>query len=40
MFAYQFKTGMKKALPIGMGYFPLGLAFGVIAENAGFTPFK
>jgi len=40
VFAYQFKTGMKKALPIGMGYFPLGLAFGVIAENAGFTPLQ
>lgn len=33
----QVKLGMKKALPIGMGYFPLGLAFGVIAQNAGLS---
>ncbi|ATW28812.1 hypothetical protein DCMF_21935 [Candidatus Formimonas warabiya] len=31
------KQGMQKALPIGMGYFPLGLAFGVIAQNAGLS---
>lgn len=32
-----FKEGMKKALPIGLGYFPLGLAFGVIAQSAGLS---
>ena len=37
MIPNQVKLGIKKALPIGMGYFPLGLAFGVIAENAGLT---
>ncbi|MGI6684321.1 MAG: AzlC family ABC transporter permease [Bacillota bacterium] len=37
MLVNQVKLGIKKALPIGMGYFPLGLAFGVIAENAGLT---
>ncbi|MBZ4686706.1 MAG: hypothetical protein PWQ96_2015 [Clostridia bacterium] len=29
--------GMKKALPICLGYFPLGLAFGVIAQNTGLS---
>lgn len=37
MLINQVKLGMQKALPIGMGYFPLGLAFGVIAQNAGLT---
>lgn len=37
MLVNQVKLGMQKAVPIGMGYFPLGLAFGVIAQNAGFT---
>jgi len=32
-----FKLGMKKAVPIGLGYFPLGMAFGVIAQSAGLT---
>ncbi|MGI6678197.1 MAG: AzlC family ABC transporter permease [Dehalobacterium sp.] len=36
----QVKLGIKKALPIGMGYLPLGLAFGVIAHNAGLAPFQ
>lgn len=36
----QIQLGIKKALPIGMGYFPLGLAFGVIAQNAGLTPWQ
>ncbi len=27
--------GMKKSIPICIGYFPLGLAFGVIAQNYG-----
>ena len=32
-----FQAGIKKALPIGLGYFPLGLAFGVIAQSAGLS---
>jgi len=32
--------GMKKSLPICIGYFPLGLAFGVIAQNYGMNPFE
>lgn len=31
------KQGIQKAAPIGLGYFPLGLAFGVIAQDAGLT---
>ncbi|MCR6545291.1 AzlC family ABC transporter permease [Dehalobacterium formicoaceticum] len=34
----QVKLGVKKAMPIGMGYLPLGLAFGVIAQSAGLSP--
>jgi 4-azaleucine resistance transporter AzlC len=32
-----FKKGVEKAVPIGFGYFPLGLAFGVIAQAAGLS---
>ncbi len=32
--------GMKKSFPICIGYFPLGLAFGVIAQNYGMNPFE
>ncbi len=32
--------GIKKSFPICLGYFPLGLAFGVIAQNYGMKPFE
>lgn len=32
--------GIKKSVPICIGYFPLGLAFGVIAQNYGMKPFE
>jgi 4-azaleucine resistance transporter AzlC len=36
----QFKEGVKAALPIVLGYIPVGMAFGVLARNAGLTPFE
>jgi 4-azaleucine resistance transporter AzlC len=35
---YQFKAGVKAALPIVLGYLPVGMAFGVLARQAGLTP--
>jgi 4-azaleucine resistance transporter AzlC len=32
------KDGVKAAWPIGLGYMPIGLAFGVIAQKAGLSP--
>lgn len=32
--------GIKKSVPICIGYFPLGLAFGVIAQDYGMSPFE
>ncbi len=37
---HQFKAGAKVALPIVLGYLPVGMAFGVLARNAGLTPFE
>jgi 4-azaleucine resistance transporter AzlC len=34
------KDGIIKAWPICLGYVPIGLAFGVIAQKAGLTPFE
>jgi len=34
----QFREGMKAALPIVLGYLPVGVAFGLLARNAGLTP--
>jgi 4-azaleucine resistance transporter AzlC len=34
----QFRGGMKAALPIVLGYLPVGVAFGLLARNAGLTP--
>jgi 4-azaleucine resistance transporter AzlC len=34
----QFKEGMRAALPIVLGYLPVGVAFGVLARKAGLTP--
>ncbi|HUL37197.1 MAG TPA: AzlC family ABC transporter permease [Thermodesulfobacteriota bacterium] len=36
---HQFKEGMKAALPIVLGYLPVGMAFGVLARKAGLTTF-
>jgi 4-azaleucine resistance transporter AzlC len=34
----QFTEGMKDALPVVLGYLPVGVAFGLLARNAGLTP--
>ena len=34
---HQFKEGAKAALPIVLGYLPVGMAFGVLARKAGLT---
>ena len=34
----QFRDGVKDALPIVLGYLPVGMAFGLLARNAGLTP--
>ena len=34
----QFKDGARAALPIVLGYLPVGMAFGVLARQAGLTP--
>ena len=34
----QFRGGMKAAFPIVLGYLPVGVAFGLLARNAGLTP--
>jgi len=36
----QFRDGAKAALPIVLGYLPVGMAFGVLARTAGLTPFE
>src|SRR5512136_676563 len=33
----SFKEGVKAALPIVLGYLPVGVAFGLLARNAGLT---
>lgn len=35
-----FKTGMKDALPIGLGYLSVGFSLGIAAKHAGLTPFQ
>lgn len=35
---HQFKEGVKAALPIVLGYLPVGMAFGVLAQKAGLSP--
>jgi 4-azaleucine resistance transporter AzlC len=34
----QFREGMKAALPVVLGYLPVGVAFGLLARNVGLTP--
>ena len=36
----QFRDGAKAALPIVLGYLPVGIAFGVLARKAGLTPLE
>ena len=36
----QFKEGVKAALPIVFGYLPVGMAFGVLARQAGLHPLE
>ena len=36
----QFFAGMRTGSPIFLGYLPIGIAFGMIAVNHGFTPFQ
>jgi 4-azaleucine resistance transporter AzlC len=36
----QFKKGIRAALPIVLGYLPVGMAFGVLARQAGLTPIE
>lgn len=37
---FEFKEGMKDALPIVLGYLPIGIAYGMLAVNKGLTPFQ
>ncbi|MBM4348015.1 MAG: AzlC family ABC transporter permease, partial [Deltaproteobacteria bacterium] len=37
---HQFRAGVKAALPIVLGYIPVGMAFGVLARQAGLTPIE
>ena len=37
---HQFKEGAKAALPIVLGYLPVGMGFGVLARKAGLTIFE
>jgi len=36
----QFRAGLKAGFPIFLSYLPIGIAFGVLAHNYGFTPFQ
>ena len=36
----RFRDGAKAALPIVLGYLPVGMAFGILAQKAGLTPFE
>jgi 4-azaleucine resistance transporter AzlC len=36
----QFQEGARAALPIVLGYLPVGMAFGVLARQAGLSPFE
>jgi 4-azaleucine resistance transporter AzlC len=37
---HQFREGAKAALPIVLGYLPVGMAFGILARKAGLTPLE
>jgi 4-azaleucine resistance transporter AzlC len=36
----HFREGAKAALPIVLGYLPVGMAFGVLAQKAGLSAFE
>jgi len=36
----RFRDGAKAALPIVLGYLPVGMAFGILAQKAGLTTFE
>ena len=36
----RFRDGAKAALPIVLGYLPVGMAFGILAQKAGLTAFE
>ncbi|MBQ6560137.1 MAG: AzlC family ABC transporter permease [Erysipelotrichaceae bacterium] len=36
----SFRTGLKNAIPIGLGYFAVAFSLGIIASNAGITAFQ
>jgi 4-azaleucine resistance transporter AzlC len=36
----EFQSGVKAALPIVLGYLPVGMAFGVLARQAGLSPLE
>lgn len=40
VWAGELRAGARAAWPICMAYFPLGMAFGVLAQKAGFTPLE
>jgi len=37
---HQCKEGVRAALPIVLGYLPVGMAFGVLARKAGLSTFE
>ena len=37
---HQFREGAKAALPIVLGYLPVGITFGILARKAGLTSFE
>ena len=39
-FSLPFLTGARASMPIAMGYVPVGIAFGIAAIKAGFTPLE
>lgn len=40
MDSHQFREGAKAALPIVLGYIPVGMAFGLLARRVGLTPLE
>ena len=36
----RFRTGLKNAIPIGLGYFAVAFSLGIIASNAGISAFQ
>lgn len=36
----SFRAGLRESLPITLGYFPIGISFGIAAVRAGLSPFE